>query len=114
DGDSVPRQHLRYPADAADVRVPVFLAEAQALAEVRSHDVAVELLELRDAALPQQSLERVGDGRLAGARKPRKPDRESSLFQPRVSLLELLLASLRFCDVCGVSRRRPLWQRRPS
>ena len=64
------------PADPLDVRVAVLLGEAEALGEMRAHDVAVEVFD--DLAPPLQlGADDVGDGGLARAGKPREPEREA-------------------------------------
>ena len=48
--DAVAREHLAHPADAADIRVAVFLAEAQPFAQVRPHDVPVQHFHLQPSS----------------------------------------------------------------
>src|SRR5262245_15312491 len=71
-------ERVRDPADAADVRVAVRLPEAEALRQVRAHDVAVEDLVV-EVALLELALELRGDRRLAGAREAGEPDHESGV-----------------------------------
>jgi hypothetical protein len=61
--------------DAVDVRVAVGFIEAQLLAQVLAHRVAVEQLHAA-ATRSKRRLQRPRDGALAGAREPREPHRE--------------------------------------
>ena len=74
-------------AYATYVPVAVFLAEAEALREVRANHVAVQH---RDAAavLKQLDGEYLCGRRLARARQPREPDAEALLVARRVCLGE--------------------------
>ena len=74
-GAAVARDARGDPADALDVRVAVFLREAEAFREVRADRVAVEVLD-DVAALVERRADEVRDGGLAGAREPREPERE--------------------------------------
>src|SRR5690606_15967227 len=62
--------------DSPHIRVPIRLREAEALGQVRAHDVAVQH-GYHAAACGQPGLERAGNGRLTGAAEARKPDAES-------------------------------------
>ena len=73
----------RHEADAADVDVPVFLAETQPLGEVRAHDVAVEHRHL-PAVLEEELGQHLGRGRFAGAAQAGEPDADALLVPRRV------------------------------
>src|SRR5512132_2443894 len=73
---AVTRQPGGDPADPLDVRVAVLLREAEALREVRADDVAVQVFDHVTAAL-ELGADDLRDRRLAGARKPRKPEGET-------------------------------------
>src|SRR5512132_1740758 len=76
--DAVAGEQVRDERDPADVGVAVLLGEPETLGEVLADHVAVEHLDPR-AAVAQLGLHQVGDGRLAGARKPCEPEREASV-----------------------------------
>ena len=74
-------------ADASDVGVAVFLAEAEALGQVRANLVAVQ--ERAVAAELGESLDgRVGDGALARAREPGEPERDALAEPRRIRLVQ--------------------------
>ncbi len=75
----------RHVADAADVDVAVFLAEAQTLGQVRAHHVAVQHRHLA-AMLQQQLGQHLGGGRLARAAQAGEPDADALLVAGRVGL----------------------------
>src|SRR6478609_9606034 len=69
------RQPRRDPADARDVRVPVLLREAETLREVRTDDVAVEVVD-NEAAPLELRLDDVRDRGLACAGQAGEPEDE--------------------------------------
>src|SRR5690349_4868934 len=69
-------------ADAADVSVAIFLAEAQALAEVLAHHVAIQHLNFR-TGVTQAFFDDRGDGALARAGEPGEPQRKALMRQER-------------------------------
>src|SRR5918998_4425436 len=66
---AVAREKVRHEPDPQDVRVAVLAAEAEALGEVRPHDVPVEDLDLA-VPHPELPLDDLRDGRLARAGQP--------------------------------------------
>ena len=74
--DAVARQQPRDVADAPDVRIPVFLAEAQALRKILAHHVAIQHFDF-SARLAQTLFNNGRDGALAGAGEPGEPQRET-------------------------------------
>src|SRR4029453_13067895 len=77
DRRAVPCQARGNPADPLDVRITVILREPETFREMRADCVAVEILDDR-AALFDRRTDEVRDRRLAGAREPREPERESA------------------------------------
>ena len=74
-------------ADAANVRIAVFLAESQPLGKMRADLVAVQERAVA-AELGQAFDQGMGDGALARARKPGEPDGQSLAEPGRVGLVE--------------------------
>src|SRR5690606_25650318 len=70
---AVARQQAANEADATNVGVAVFLAEAESLGEVRANDVAVENLNLGTAVF-ELLLKNVGDGGLARTGQTGEPE----------------------------------------
>src|SRR5262245_61189931 len=70
--DVVAREQCRHEADAADVRVAVFLGEAEPLREVLTHLVAVEQLD-SPATGPQPRTDQLRDRALSGDRQSGEP-----------------------------------------
>src|SRR5918997_1221796 len=70
--DVVAREQVRHEPDPQHVRVPVLAAEAEALGEIRPHDVPVENLDLA-VPHPELPLDDLRDGRLARPRKAGEP-----------------------------------------
>jgi hypothetical protein len=76
-----------HEADAPDVGVAVFLAEAQALRQVRAHHVAVEHGDVAPA-LQEKGGEDLRGGGLAGAAQPGEPDAHPLPVPRRVGVHE--------------------------
>jgi hypothetical protein len=76
-GHAVAAQQVRHERDPANVGVAVLLAEAQALAQVRPDDIAVQHLHVMPA-LSQRRLQPLRDRRFAGPRKAREPHSEAA------------------------------------
>src|SRR4029453_394304 len=75
-GGAVPGQPGGNPADALDVRVAVLLREPEALREMRTDDVAVQVLDEMAAAL-ELGADDLGDRRLACPGEPGEPERKA-------------------------------------
>ena len=90
-------------ADAPDVGVAVLAAEAEALGQMRAHDVAVEERDL-PPALEQQLGEHVGRRGLAAAAQPGEPHAHALPVARRIGLGE---------DLGDFRPREPLRQRAP-
>ena len=76
DGRAVPREPRGDPADPLDIRVAVFVRVAEALGEMRPHDVAVEHLDMEAAPL-EFARDGASDRRLAGSGEAGQPDGEA-------------------------------------
>src|SRR4029453_12952768 len=75
-GGAVPGQPGGNPADALDVRVAVLLREPEALREMRTDDVAVQVLDEMAAAL-ELGADDLRDRRLACPGEPGEPERKA-------------------------------------
>src|SRR5512144_1130514 len=64
------------PTEPFDVRVTVLLRETESLREMRSHRIAVEVLDDQPAAVHLRA-DVVRDGRLSGAGEAREPEGEA-------------------------------------
>src|SRR4030095_2172843 len=82
---TVTRDLSRDEADAPDIGVPVFLAEAEFFREMGPHYIAIQH-RLVTTALQQEHRQDVGRGRFAGAAQTREPDAHALPMPGRVTL----------------------------
>src|ERR1700730_5241909 len=108
--DSIALEQVSHEADAADVRVAVFLREAEALRKIRANDVAVQRFEGM-ARRPNALLEYSRDRGFAGAREPGEPDDETGVLSSQAKIaphkkLYVPRMRLMFASACSTPQRR--------
>jgi len=90
-------QKMANKSDSADIDIPVFFGEAQSLAQMGAHYIAVQDLML-DAPALKFAGKYLADGAFPGSRKTGEPDRKAGVVAFR---LDFSQAGLRF-DVHGI------------
>ena len=82
--DAVARQQSSDEADAANVRVAIFLGESQSFAQVRAHLIAVENLDA-SAARHEALADALRERRFPGAGQAGEPEREAGRLAHRTA-----------------------------